>query len=83
MSKDYEDVHVLILSWEESNDAVAKQLLDLKSVFEKYYNYDAEHWMIPPKNAHRELSKKINTDVDSCDNEETLLIVYYGGHADV
>ena len=80
----YKDVRVLLLSWQDSNVAghvnFLGELLDLKKVFEDLYHYKCEEWRIPSKKPHRELDDKLGQFIKEFDAQETLLIVYYGGH---
>ena len=79
----YKRVQVLMLSWEEGNPDVTKQLVQLKVALEKYYNFTTEHWPIPTLSSHLNLNTKINNFVRTHDGPQTLLAIYYGGHADV
>jgi hypothetical protein len=80
----YKEVHALLLSWEDDNLGVIKEVLDLEKVFVEIYNYHVEEWKIPRNRAHNSLAARLSKFLENYDSEEsgqqTLLIVYYGGH---
>lgn len=76
----YIGVHVLLLSWEDDNLEVIKEVLELQDVFRVNYGFEAEVWRIPSRKSHNSLAGKLLRFVDDYDDKENLLIVYYGGH---
>lgn len=75
----YEEVHCLFLSWEDGDEEMYKQLLELKDVFECFYNYQTYEWKIPSLKAHSTLNQRL-LDFMQYDKLGTLLIVYYAGY---
>jgi hypothetical protein len=78
----YEHAQALFISWEGGNEKVQEQLKDLQSLFEQQYDFPTEHWMIPSVSPHRALVEKICDFTKAYDRLGTLLVVYYGGHAE-
>ncbi|KAF8851404.1 hypothetical protein BDZ45DRAFT_750678 [Acephala macrosclerotiorum] len=76
----YTSVQGLMLRWEEDDLNVDPELEDLMRVFEKY-GFRSAKWLIPTQNAHRKLMLRVGDFVDTYDQKECLMIVYYGGHA--
>jgi molybdopterin biosynthesis enzyme MoaB len=79
-SEYYNHVHVLLLSWERASAAFDEQLLQLKEVFEQGFRFRACKELICYDNSHNQLSKTLCKFLDENDDEDTLLILYYGGH---
>ena len=79
-STDFHLYLVLLLSWEEDNLGVRKEILELQDVFRHTYLYDVEEWRIPSSHSHKALRKRLNKFLDDFERKESLLIVYYGGH---
>ena len=76
----YKRVHVLLLSWEADDLGVAKEIAELKDTFDKIYHYEVEHWKIPSNRSHNSLNRRLTNFIDDYEGEDTLLILYYGGH---
>jgi hypothetical protein len=79
--KGYSEVHVLLLRWEEDDLKVAVELEELGIIFSKCYNYSVELWRIPSEKPATKLQRRLADYVDNFDTPNTLLIVYYAGHA--
>jgi hypothetical protein len=79
-SEYYIHVRVLLLSWENASPAFEEQLLQLKEVFEQGFQFRAYKELIHYENSHNRLAKTLCDFLDENDDDETLLILYYGGH---
>lgn len=44
------------------------------------YGFSTEQYLIPTNKSHRQLNHKVLSFVEEHEDEDTLLIVYYGGH---
>ncbi|KAI4134407.1 MAG: hypothetical protein LQ341_006025, partial [Variospora aurantia] len=78
----YTSVHVLLLRWAEDDLNVLEELTILKWVFENQFRFATEQWDIPSQNSTRALQSKLYDFQDAHQDENELLIVYYGGHGD-
>jgi hypothetical protein len=76
----YKDVRVLLIRWEFDALKVQPELRELQSIFRDCYNFNTEVYHIPSHRSHFKLNQKILQFVDGFEDEENLLIVYYGGH---
>ena len=76
----YNKVLALLLCWEDEQDGVWREITDLQGVFECAYNFDTEIYRIPSKNPETNLLDKIQELKEKVEKEETLVIVFYGGH---
>jgi len=79
----YTQVHVLLIRWEDDDLGVLSEIQELKHVFKDIYNYNVETYDIPNTRPQRTLNQRIQEflQYDEENGNETLLIVYYGGHA--
>jgi hypothetical protein len=77
----YVDVRVLLLSWESDDLGVDDEVSALASVFRDIYRFDVEWWTIPDETPGRHTTKKVIQFVESGNDPDTLLILYYAGHA--
>jgi hypothetical protein len=78
----YKAAHVLLLYWNDGNDAFYKQLHNLGLRFESLYGYEVEEWPIDSEEPYRKLNRKLFQFLEH-DNQDTLLILYYGGHGTI
>ncbi|PNP84784.1 hypothetical protein FNYG_01878 [Fusarium nygamai] len=76
----YTEVQVLLIRWEEDELEVEWELNELQRVFHRLYGFTTDKFLIPTQNSHRKLNHKVLGFVEEHENEDTLLIVYYGGH---
>ena len=76
----YTNVHVLLLSWEDDNLGVMKEVRELEKVFADTYNYHTERFQIPSSRSHNSLARRLTAFLDDFEGSKNLLIVYYGGH---
>ncbi len=79
-SSGYEEVHVLLLSWEEDNLGVEQEIRRLGKVLSNLYRFDVEQYKIPRKTPGKATISRVSTFLEN-DSNRNLLIVYYGGHA--
>jgi hypothetical protein len=76
----YTNVQVLLLSWEDDDLGVSTEIEPLKRLFKERYCFGVEEYKIPSINPDSTLTRRVLDFVDYY-NKETLLILYYGGHA--
>ncbi|KAK4454896.1 hypothetical protein QBC34DRAFT_289147 [Podospora aff. communis PSN243] len=77
----YLDVQVLLFSWNSDDLGVADRVSGLESVFRDVYHYEVEWWKIPDAAPGRHATKKVIRFVEEGNDPNTLLILYYAGHA--
>jgi Caspase domain len=79
----YTQVQVLLIRWEDDDLGVVTEVQELKHVFQHIYNYSVETYDIPSVMPQRTLNRRIQEFLkyDERNGDETLLIVYYAGHA--
>jgi Caspase domain len=73
-------VEVLLIRWEEDELEVEWELEELRDVFRDSYGFSTYTWLIPTQNSHLKLMSKALRFVEDCEDQDSLLIVYYGGH---
>lgn len=76
----YTSVRVLLLSFQDDDLGVEHEVRRLQSVLTDVYAFDTEHWSIPSSRSQVAISRKLLQFLQDYDAEDTLLIVYYGGH---
>ncbi|KAF5679900.1 hypothetical protein FHETE_624 [Fusarium heterosporum] len=76
----YSEIQVLLIRWDEDELEVEWELNELRRVFRDLYGFATDKFLIPTHNSHRKLTHKVLSFVEEHENEDTLLIVYYGGH---
>ncbi|KAH7348989.1 hypothetical protein BKA65DRAFT_272017 [Rhexocercosporidium sp. MPI-PUGE-AT-0058] len=76
----YRSVKVLLLRWKDDILGVGKELEKLKEVFEMHYGFETVTWLIPHTDSHTRMMSKA-VDVLDRHPPDSLLIIYYGGHA--
>ena len=76
----YKAVHVLLLSWVNDDLGVFKEISELDSTFTSIYGCETEQWRILSTRSHNSLAKQLTGFLERYENEENLLIVYFGGH---
>lgn len=60
---------------------VLPELEDLEVCLRENYNFETDVFAIPSDNPHLDLMLKIGDMIKKYESEDTLLVVYYGGHA--
>lgn len=76
----YKQVHVLLLSWEEDDLGIIDELSGLQTVLEDLYRFQTETWKLPTRKSHNSLVSRMIKFLDDFEADDSLLIVYYGGH---
>ena len=77
----YSKAHVLLISWVDDDLGVRRELQDLETVFTNSFNYDVETWGIPRDKSQRRLQERVTQFVNNYEGNDSLLILYYAGHA--
>jgi hypothetical protein len=72
-----------MLHWKSDDLFVLPELEDLEKCFRDNYSFGTEIFSIPSENPHLELMLKLADLVKQFESEDTLLIVYYAGHAKI
>ncbi len=72
-----------MLHWKSDDLFVLPELEDLEKCFREHYNFGTDIFSIPSENPHLELMLRIGELVKQFEAEETLLVVYYAGHAKI
>ena len=75
----YSRVMVLLLSWEDDDLGVYREINQLENVFANIYHFDVEKFEIPSLEPVMRVNECI-TGLIKRAGKDTLLIVYYGGH---
>ena len=75
----YKEVHALLLSWQDDDLGVNREIAELKTTFDQIYRFDVEEWRIPSEHAPKALRTRITNFLNAYEDENNLLIVYYGG----
>ncbi|KAK4106142.1 hypothetical protein N658DRAFT_413985 [Parathielavia hyrcaniae] len=70
-----------MLHWKCDDLFVLPELEDLEKCFRDHYNFQTDIFSIPSENSHLELMLKVADMVKQHESEDTLFVVYYGGHA--
>ena len=58
-------------------------LEDLEKTLREDYSFETDIFPIPSENAHLELMLKIGDMIKKHESEDTLFVIYYGGHAKI
>ena len=78
----YSAVHVLLLRWVDDDLQVQTEISKLQSVLANQFLFQVEQWQIPSTSPTRALQTKLYDFQEAYQDENELLIVYYGGHGD-
>lgn len=70
-----------MLHWKLDDLFVLPELEDLEKCLRENYCFGTDIFSIPSENSHLELMLKIGDMVKQHEAEDTLFVVYYGGHA--
>ncbi|KAK0106317.1 hypothetical protein ONS96_003955 [Cadophora gregata f. sp. sojae] len=76
----YGKVWVLLVRWEGDDLGVEREVEDLRGVFGDLFNYGVDIFHIPNEKPDKALKRRV-FDFLEHDGEDTLLILYYAGHA--
>ena len=71
---------MLLLSWQDDSLGVATEVSELQNVFSHVYRFSTRSWRIPSTGSHNRLAQEMIGFISDHDTDESLLIVYYGGH---
>lgn len=78
----YSRAAVLMLSWEDGDiNNESKEFKRLGKVFREEFHYEVHEWQIPWKKTAIRLVARVHEFVASHDGPNSLLIIYYAGHA--
>ncbi|KAI0889583.1 uncharacterized protein GGS22DRAFT_1477 [Annulohypoxylon maeteangense] len=78
----YSDVHVLIITWEETDmRGMENEIKRLSSVFSDVFGYNIHRLIIPTSKADLRVRREVDSFIEEYGQQENLLIVYYAGHA--
>ncbi|TDZ18558.1 hypothetical protein Cob_v008567 [Colletotrichum orbiculare MAFF 240422] len=80
-SQRYKKVQALLLHWGSDDLFVLPELEDLERCLREDYAYDTEIFPIPSENSHLELMMQVGKLIKDHEAQDTLFLVYYGGHA--
>jgi hypothetical protein len=78
--KRYFQAYVLMLSWEDDDLRVESEIEGLQHVFKEMFNFHVQKYKIPSTKPDKELKGRMYEFLKN-DSRDTLLIVYYAGHA--
>jgi hypothetical protein len=76
----YRSVRVLLTHWAADDLGVRNEVRLLEHVFSDLYRYNVSIYSIPNHQPDRALKRRVIEFVDD-DQQDTLLIFYYAGHA--
>lgn len=71
------------MHWKTDDLFVLPELEDLEASFREDYGFDTDVFAIPSDNPHLDVMMRIGTLIKEHESEDTLFIVYYGGHAKI
>jgi len=76
----YSQARVLLLSWQADDLGVEAEIEPLGRVLEDRYHFSVRDYKIPSIKPDRALKKRVYDFLEG-EEKDTLLIVYYAGHA--
>ncbi|KAG5762639.1 hypothetical protein H9Q72_009250 [Fusarium xylarioides] len=77
----YSKVQALLLHWNSDDLFVIPELEDLEKCLSEDYGFNTDIFAIPSENSHLELMMRIGQLIKDHEFQDTLFVVYYGGHA--
>ncbi|KAL0930946.1 tyrosine-protein phosphatase non-receptor type 6 [Colletotrichum truncatum] len=80
-SQRYKKVQALLLHWGSDDLFVLPELEDLERCLREDYAFNTEIFPIPSENSHLELMMQVGKLIKDHEAQDTLFLVYYGGHA--
>ncbi|OLN88235.1 hypothetical protein CCHL11_00515 [Colletotrichum chlorophyti] len=80
-SQRYKKVQALLLHWGSDDLFVLPELEDLERCLREDYAFNTEIFPIPSDNSHLELMMQVGKLIKDHEAQDTLFLVYYGGHA--
>lgn len=82
-SQRYKSVQALLLHWKTDDLFVLPELEDLEACFREDYGFNTDTFAIPSDNPHLDLMMRIGSLIKDHEAEDTLFVIYYGGHAKI
>ena len=79
---EYSSVVVLLLSWKEDTLGVQDEIRRVSIMFREVFAYNVQEYLIPSVNPEISLATEIHSLVERHGGEDSLIIIYYGGHGD-
>lgn len=70
-----------MLHWGTDDLFVLPELEDLERCLREDYAFDTDIFSIPSENSHLELMMRVGKLIKDHESQDTLFLVYYGGHA--
>ncbi|KND92166.1 hypothetical protein TOPH_03229 [Tolypocladium ophioglossoides CBS 100239] len=80
-SQRYSKVQALLLHWGSDDLFVLPELEDLEKCLREEYAFGTDIFAIPSENSHLELMMRLGQLIKEHESQDTLFIIYYGGHA--
>ncbi|KAI8262339.1 hypothetical protein K4K58_000644 [Colletotrichum sp. SAR11_239] len=80
-SQRYKKVQALLLHWGSDDLFVLPELEDLERCLREDYAFNTDIFAIPSENSHLELMMQVGKLIKDHEAQDTLFLVYYGGHA--
>ncbi|KAJ6444704.1 anaphase-promoting complex component Cut20/Apc4 [Purpureocillium lavendulum] len=80
-SQRYTKVQALLLHWGSDDLFVLPELEDLEKCLRDEYAFGTDIFAIPSENSHLELMMRLGQLIKEHESQDTLFIIYYGGHA--
>ena len=77
----YRSVRALLVSWEDDDLGVVKEVDELGQLLSRVYFYPVEKWKIPSQGSWSALDDKVRAVAKELVVTPSLLIFYYAGHA--
>jgi len=77
----YTEAHLLSLTWQGAEPARLADVETLTTIFREKLNFSTETFSIPSMLSHMCLEARIEEFIDSFAGPQSLLVVYYNGHA--
>lgn len=79
---EYTTVAVLIIFWQDNDLGVFKEIKQLSSLFSNIYNFTIRQFVILSYRAEAALTRGVGDFVYKFGGDDSLIILYYGGHDD-
>ncbi|KAG6081468.1 hypothetical protein E4U16_007414 [Claviceps sp. LM84 group G4] len=80
-SQRYKKVQALLLHWHSDDLFVLPELEDLEKCLRQDFCFGTDVFAIPSENSHLELMMRVAQLVKEHESQDTLFLIYYGGHA--
>ncbi|KAL3953565.1 hypothetical protein ACCO45_011521 [Purpureocillium lilacinum] len=80
-SQRYSKVQALLLHWGSDDLFVLPELEDLEKCLRDEFAFGTDIFAIPSENSHLELMMRLGQLIKEHESQDTLFIIYYGGHA--